>query len=349
MYSMKEFSCEFCDYKTGEIYNYERHLSSKRHFKKVNSQDMEEKNLSKIIQQLSCSYPSENDKSYTCDKCGNIYKHQSGLSKHKKICTGKKIAEVEFMNKLKDVEREKEMEKKEKELAKKEINMLHKQQKMHEQHVSLLRQLIITSTKGTNGSITSTLYEHYSNNPPLKQIEYTKLCSLLRPKSKLVKEMISCYKHNTLHEFLGNFILDIYKKKNYSEQSIFASDTSRLTYMIKETVYENTSEWVPDKKGVKTINYIIRPLTLYVIDLINEFEDKNKPLEDANPEDVEEYIRLKDETLRLKMYIEDGKLDDRLNKFICPYLIIDKNQVRKISSNTKKIPALDYKKLRMDN
>ena len=115
---MKKYICECCEYSTDDRGNFYKHNLSKRHYKKANSQDIDEKNLSKFIQQLSCSYPSENDKSYTCDKCGNNYKHQSGLSKHKKLCTGKKLAEVEFINKLKDVEREKEMEKNENQLSK---------------------------------------------------------------------------------------------------------------------------------------------------------------------------------------------------------------------------------------
>ena len=236
-----------------------------------------------------------------------------------------------------------EMEKKEKELAKKEINMLHKQQKMHEQHVSLLRQLIIASSKGTNGSITTTLYEHYSDNPPLKQIEYTKLCSLLRPKSKLVKEMICCYRHNTLHEFLGNFILDIYKKKNYSEQSIFSTDTSRLNYVIKESIHDNTSEWVPDKKGLKTIEYIIRPLTDHVLELLKEFNSRLTIGINPTTDDLIELNRRKQDILLLETYIEDGRLVDKINKYICPFFVMDKNTVKSLDKK-KKLPSLDPKK-----
>ena len=39
------------------------------------------------------------------------------------------------------------------------------------------------------------------------------------------------YENKNLHKYLGDFIIGHYKKDNPSEQSMWSSDVSRLTYL----------------------------------------------------------------------------------------------------------------------
>jgi len=347
MYRMKEFICEICEYKTIESYNFERHMKSFRHQKKATNRATENEMLSNVIGLYSHYTPNEIGKSYTCDNCGYNTTHRSNFSRHKKLCSIEDSKEKELIIKLQYMEKEKELANVREEMAQKEIHLLQKQQQIHEQHVDLLRKLIASSYRGSNGSVTSTLYEHYSNNPPLKQIDYMKLNNLIKPKSKLVKEMISCFNHTNLHEFLGSFILDIYKKKNYSEQSIFSTDTSRLNYVIKENIHDNTSEWVPDKKGLKTIEYIIKPLTNHVLDLLKEFNSKLTIGENLTTNDLIDLNRRKQDILLLETYIEDGRLVDKINKYICPFFVMDKNTIKSLDKK-KKLLSLDSIKFKQE-
>ena len=65
-----KFSCEHCNYVTNNLKDYKKHLTTTKH-KKI----MEE--LNKENSKLTLEYKCE---------CGKIYKYQSGLCRHKKIC-----------------------------------------------------------------------------------------------------------------------------------------------------------------------------------------------------------------------------------------------------------------------
>ena len=63
----KQFSCEKCDYICCNKTNYNKHLSTRKHL-------MDNKDKTKLLKVAL---------TYKCDNCSNIYKHQSGLCKHK--------------------------------------------------------------------------------------------------------------------------------------------------------------------------------------------------------------------------------------------------------------------------
>jgi hypothetical protein len=67
----KKYVCEYCDYKSNNLTNYNKHLMSRKHKK----------------QQM---LPQNNNtqKNYIC-VCGNIYKHKSSYYRHKKVCEHK--------------------------------------------------------------------------------------------------------------------------------------------------------------------------------------------------------------------------------------------------------------------
>ena len=65
-----KYRCEECDFNCIKKYDYERHLSTRKH--KINSSDIE-------------NGQNEGNNAYVCH-CGNIYKHQSGLYRHRKNC-----------------------------------------------------------------------------------------------------------------------------------------------------------------------------------------------------------------------------------------------------------------------
>ena len=74
----EKFYCEFCNYNTSKSSDFKKHLSTDKHQKRENGSKMVG-NDSDLSQKIS--------KSYKCE-CGNIYKHDSGYYRHKKICNG---------------------------------------------------------------------------------------------------------------------------------------------------------------------------------------------------------------------------------------------------------------------
>ena len=66
------FYCKLCDFKCSKYSNYTAHINTRKHI-----------NGNKMVTFDNHFVPKNAE--YSC-KCGNIYKHKSGLSRHKKIC-----------------------------------------------------------------------------------------------------------------------------------------------------------------------------------------------------------------------------------------------------------------------
>ena len=64
-----EFRCEECDYKCSNKFNYNKHLSTRKHLETNGTNEKSQK------------------VAYTCANCNSTYKHQSSLCKHKRTCT----------------------------------------------------------------------------------------------------------------------------------------------------------------------------------------------------------------------------------------------------------------------
>jgi len=67
--SQKNLVCETCHYKCFNKFDYNKHLSTRKHLK-----------TNETIEKYAKKYE------YVCDNCNNTYKHQSSLCKHKRTC-----------------------------------------------------------------------------------------------------------------------------------------------------------------------------------------------------------------------------------------------------------------------
>lgn len=93
-------------------------------------------------------------------------------------------------------------------------------------------------------------------------------------KNKFVEKLIYKQKKKILEDYLGKIIVRHYKKTDLEQQSLFNSDASRLTYIIRELFNDKKIDWTIDKKGIRTINCIIKPLLKHVDELIVEYIQK---------------------------------------------------------------------------
>lgn len=115
----------------------------------------------------------------------------------------------------------------------------------------------------------------------IKQVKKIKNCS----DDKLMSEIFSAYNNKKIDQYVGDIIVKIYKKEDPLEQSLWNTDTSRLTYLLKKYIYDEESKWIIDKKGVDTVKNVIAPILdnikimaiQYQVDN-NDNEDKDKVL-----------------------------------------------------------------------
>ena len=84
--SSNNYFCESCDYNTCRKSQYDRHIMTSKHINGNKNGNNDNEKVQKVHEQLSCN-------------CGRIYKHLSGLSRHKKQCNKNKEYQPDESNK----------------------------------------------------------------------------------------------------------------------------------------------------------------------------------------------------------------------------------------------------------
>lgn len=289
-----EYNCIKCKYSTVDKSHYNRHLSTKKHVK--NNTNIDDINDNDEI------------KTYQCSTCDSIFTHRSSLSRHKRTNCKKVIIEPENNSKISDLE--------------------NKVDSMKTMMVKLIEYIEINKPVNNTYKISIKNYvqQNYPNAPALEgledyaQIEYTE--------DTFVGTLVYEYNNNTLQKYLGDFIIENYKKKDPSKQSIWNSDTSRLTYIIKELLADNSSVWNHDYKGIKTINYVVKPLLKYIVNSIDEFwVDSLDLYKKININEINKITKLYQGAYAIKKEIENGILGKNIIKYIAPHFYMDKTMV----------------------
>jgi len=224
------------------------------------------------------------EEKYSCE-CGKHFVYQSGLSRHKLKCDG--------MNQSQEMKEMKKM------MLTMNNTILNLQKALNMQQSNSLTNsnntiLANNSNNVTDNSIKnisnqkqinvySYVSQNYNTAEPLKKIEHEKIKDMIVYKEKTIKPypigevLVFQYNQQKLNQFLGDIILEHYKKKNPNEQQIWTCDVSRLSFMIQALVNQDNKKWLHDKKGVKFISYVVEPILegvrLMLIDYVNDLYD----------------------------------------------------------------------------
>lgn len=141
---------------------------------------------------------------------------------------------------------------------------------------------------------------------------------------------------------LGEFILTKFKKKDISKQAIHNTDVARLSYVIKELMLDDTSEWIIDKRGIKATKYMITPLLKHIKKICREHQKQHTQVD---PEDYTKTLKQFEvmnnnckTILDIINDIDDGKLAKKIHMYIAPKLMFDKNIIKELEQ--REIPVL---------
>ena len=143
----------------------------------------------------------------------------------------------------------------------------------------------------------------------------------VKDKEKFVEKLAKYYRKRQISKYLGDIIIKHYKKKNPKDQSIFNSDTTRLTYIIRELFDNQTIDWTVDKKGIKTTNCIINPFLEHIKELIREYMQIKTTFDRETITTKELEANFDNLTLcgQIIISIEKKELSDEILKYIAPY------------------------------
>ena len=349
---MENIKCILCNYSTKRQDNYNRHIKSKKHSKKVDEvakKDNSTKscNVSRALPRTSAhvntlqNISKHSDilqnteiKKIICNNCGIYLSRQSSLIRHQKTCSKKNDEIIRLTNELEAYKKEKLYEDQIRALNAKlekfesENNMYKKENKYISTENDYHKQMLNEAGGIVKKSVSALTYimSNYGSAPTIEMLDIDDLENLEQNNKKLIEDVISAHKHKTLDKYLGDSIKTLYKKNNPKDQSVWSTDTSRLTYLIKELMVNNSSNWIIDKKGAKTKEYLIDPLLGHIKTIIIEYQENMSIGKDIC--EMEHNAEINKQILRLVTDIDDGIVGTSLLKYISSHLFFNEKLLK---------------------
>lgn len=304
------FTCKPCNYSSCDKSNFNKHIKSYLHKQKSNAiVDIKVGTLGNA-RNLETTSKIPDDTDYKCQFCERIFSRSNSLSKHENICASKFI-------KMKELEMELKIAKNQLHTATNQIDELKKYIKSTENKNNITYNL----------SVKNYVQQNYSDAPALEGIQDYK--KLTYECIDFGQTLVNKYNDDTIHKFLGDFIIQYYKKDDPSQQSIWNSDISRLTYIVKELVMSNKSIWNHDPKGTKVKNYIINPFLKHIREYIDDYWIKNVDMkENIRSMDTDYIITLQSNLQilhKIKKDITNDTIGNDIIKYIAPYFYMNRS------------------------
>jgi hypothetical protein len=238
---------------------------------------------------------------YDCKFCTNSYASSRSVSNHIKLCKTKltldnKIIDLENKN----IEHVKKIKKQElmitrlnkniKELElERYINLKQDKTNLTQDNNNLANIAVTTSQTAKTLTMSALTYfqTYYKDVPNLKPIvDYSTMKDEFKTDTEFAQHLISEYQNSHISDYLGQYFIDRYKKKDPRFQAMWNSDVDRVVYIIRWLLTDNTIAWIPDKKGIVIREQIIRPGLDYVKNILKQFaQDCGKKHIEAHADD----------------------------------------------------------------
>ena len=326
------YKCDLCNYVSHDKFNYKRHEISKKHIEKVNKKPNE-----------SCMNPegiisTRLNENFKCQYCNNFYSTSANLARHKKACESKNKLETEYDTKLKQLTDQftnqindhiKMLNQKD-EIIKQKDETLH--QKDETIHVLKSEVMHLKSIVNNTGSIIKTsvstmayVIKNYDNAPALESVKDYSAIHYEQDSTEFVENLIYEHNNNKLYIYISDFIIKTYKKDDPSTQSLWNSDTSRLTYLIREIITNNKVDWKIDKKGIKTTKFIIDPILEYIDEQVRMYVESYKVDHQISAKEAERQMMKLKSGMEIIKSIETKVLSEEILKYITPHFYLIKN------------------------
>jgi len=245
---------------------------------------------------------AQNKKRIACEDCFKEFAHMSSLYRHNNRCKVKKAKSYE-------------------------IERLKKENKEIKSELKQKDKIIENTTKANKYAMSTFNYlaKTFVNTPVLKRIRGEQMDTIMYNDHntdddfRLVECLVYYHRFKRLHEYIGDTIVAIYKKDDPETQSIWNSDTQRLSYIIR-TIVDDDIEWKKDNGGKKVLKLVIAPILNYI-------SDKTKLYITMLPEEQYHPIafnKLITDADMLSRELEDKKtLGSMVLKYITPFFHFD--------------------------
>lgn len=326
-----KYNCVPCAYTTDRKTDINRHNKTLKHLEKVEELTNESMMNPSRIQCESIV------RIHKCAYCENTFSTQSNRSKHMKICSQKVVQEIvkEKDDAIKEIIKEKDEAIKEKDNEVKDIviDNLKKELERVNKELNLFADLLKSAMSPTTVNNIAYITNTYTKAPALKQLE--SYSHILEAKTLSLIDVLHMYhQQGTLCQFIGEFLVTSYVKKDANDQSLWSSDTSRLTYIVNELQESGKIKWVIDKKGIKLKKNVVNPLLQYLRGELDKYIDKY-----SRGTETHVLTRLKS-VAEIYSLIDNDTLANDIIKYMAPHFALikeDAEPIKQIEGPIKQI------------
>ena len=324
---MAKYECKNCLYETKNKSDYNKHCVTKKHLEKVtNITNSNNKNTSPQNSSLFLK-KSLLETDLQCAHCNKLFARNDNLIRHLKTCKVNKSYNDKLQETVNDMKLKEQIKILNLKLSQSEQNVSkYKEDAVkHEEDAKYYKKMFLEAGNLVKKSVSSLTYvvENFNEAPSLKMLTVDDINNVTdeTTEKEIVDDIISAHKHKTLGKYLGDYIIKIYKKTNPKSQSIWNTDDSRLTYLIKELSHNKSSNWFVDKKGHKTTSYIIEPLLTYVKEILTDYQlNFNIPQTRCNAVEMEFILENSKRLLDIINDIDDGNVSKDILRHISTQL-----------------------------
>ena len=257
------FCCKLCDYITSRKSQYERHLMTSKHSRKVH-----------ILQNTIILVPKVPE--FVCNICNKMYKHNSSLFNHKKQCKQSDVSTFEVLPNA-------EMQK----LTTLVLEVVKHNNELQMQNQELTKQMIEFSKNGTYNTTNShnkTFNMQIFLNEECKDaMNMSDFINSIQPK---LSDLENVGKLGYV-EGISNIIIKQLNNTDMYKRPIHCSDIKRETLYIKEE-----DKWEKENTENTKMKKVINTVGSKNIGMISTWTDKHPNYKESTSHDNDTYLNL---------------------------------------------------------
>ena len=169
----------------------------------------------------------------------------------------------------------------------------------------------------------------------------------------IAERLLHIYDSKAFANYITNIVVKAYKKDDPAEQTFWASDVSRLIYIVRSTI-DKKDEWVYVKKGVIIKESIIDPLLDEVYNIITKYKKhmEDKYLHSLIKEESDYYMSKVSIINIANKLINDFRnrqaVKNQIIRVLAPKFFLDRDKNKIIKEKTS-IKEIAYEPPKLEN
>jgi hypothetical protein len=310
----KIFCCINCNFNTSHKGDYNKHLSTSKHNMIING-----------------NYKTQ--EKFICD-CGNEYKYNSGLSRHKKTCTFEPVEKItqeksteeniknEFNNNLMiDII---------KELLKEQNKQVQEQNKqvleLYEKNNILINRLVEKESTNIVNNIQNVQNVQNNNQFNLNMFLNEQCKNAINMEDFLdsIQLTVTDFEETGKLGFvsgISRIFIENIKKMDIHERPLHCTDLKRETVYIKEN-----NKWEKEDTNKSKLNNVVKRIVKKNILQLPNWKKENPNYLKSNTKDNDDYIKFSLNSLGSEYDDEQKRMDDKIIRNMLKEVVLDKNK-----------------------